>query len=37
VLWVSGNREEAKAVWDKALKLEPDHHYLRQVIDRYIR
>lgn len=37
VLWVSGNKEEAKAVWDKALKREPDHHYLRQVVDRYIR
>ena len=37
VLWVIGKRSEAKAVWNKALSLEPDHKYLRQVIERYLK
>lgn len=36
VLWAAGNKDEARAIWKEALKLEPDHKYLRQVIDRYL-
>lgn len=35
VLWVSGNHDEARRVWDRALKFAPDHEILRQTIKRY--
>lgn len=36
VLWVSGNREEAKVVWQKALKKSPDDALLQEIMDRFI-
>jgi tetratricopeptide (TPR) repeat protein len=36
VLWVSGNREEAKIVWQKALKKSPDDSLLQEIMDRFI-
>lgn len=35
VLWVSGNRKEAKKVWDTALKATPDNAHLQDVIERF--
>lgn len=34
-LWVIGQRAEAWQVWDEALTANPDHAYLKQVIERY--
>jgi tetratricopeptide (TPR) repeat protein len=36
VLWVSGNREEAKTVWQKALKKSPDDAFLQEIMERFI-
>jgi len=34
VLWVKGDKQEAKNVWEDALKNNPDDKKLREVIDR---
>ena len=34
VLWVSGNRDEARKVWEDALKLHPDNEVLQKTIKR---
>lgn len=36
VLWVSGNQEEAREVWQKALKKSPDDPKLLEVMQRFI-
>jgi tetratricopeptide (TPR) repeat protein len=36
VLWVSGAQEEAKEVWQKALKKSPDHPLLQETMHRFI-
>lgn len=36
VLWVSGNQEEARAIWKKALKKSPDAPALHSVMQRFI-
>jgi len=35
VLWVKGDKDEAKEIWDSALKLTPEHTYLLDVIQRF--
>lgn len=35
VLWVSDRKEEARKVWEEALKLSPDHKILNQTIERF--
>ncbi len=35
VLWVSGNRKEAKQIWDTALKTTPENTHLQDVIERF--
>lgn len=35
VLWTAGHRDEARAVWRKALKAHPDSAALKRVIDRF--
>ena len=35
VLWVNGHKEEAKKVWNDALKFAPDHKVLQQTIERF--
>lgn len=35
VLWVSGNRKEARQVWDTARKVTPDNMHLQDVIERF--
>lgn len=37
VLWVAGQPQEARAVWDEALKQWPDHKVLRQTIERFVK
>lgn len=34
-LWVNGDKEEAKKVWESALKLRPDDSHLLDVIQRF--
>ena len=34
VLWVTGNREEANQVWERALKDVPDSLHIKEVIQR---
>ncbi len=34
VLWIKGEREAARAVWDTALEADPNHDILRHVINR---
>lgn len=34
VLWARGKQEEAKQVWNEALKFAPDHKVLQQTIER---
>ena len=36
VLWVSGNQEEAKAIWQKALKKSPNDPLIEGVMQRFI-
>ena len=36
VLWVSGQREEALEVWQKALKKSPDDPVLQRVMQRFV-
>lgn len=35
VLWVSGRKDEARAVWEKALQHYPEHKILQQTIQRF--
>jgi len=35
VLWESGDRQEAKKVWDGALKDNPEHDALLTTIQKY--
>jgi tetratricopeptide (TPR) repeat protein len=35
VLWVTGDRDSAKALWEEALKATPDHELLLHVIERF--
>ena len=35
VLWVTGERDEARAVWSKALEMKPDSEILKNVIKRF--
>jgi len=37
VLWQLGRKDEARKVWDKALKFAPDHKVLQQTIERFTR
>lgn len=34
VLWVSGQKQEAKKIWNDALKLEPEHRLLKETMQR---
>lgn len=34
VLWTLGEKERARAVWDAATKIEPEHRVLRETIQR---
>ena len=36
VLWVAGNQDEARVVWQKALKKSPDDLTLQKVMQRFI-
>lgn len=36
VLWVSGNQEEAKSVWEEALKKTPNDPLIQKVMQRFI-
>jgi len=36
VLWVSGERDEARSVWNKALEFAPESEQLRSVMDRFL-
>ncbi len=35
VLWVSGNKKEASEIWQRGLKVKPDHPLLLNTIKRY--
>ena len=35
VLWVLGRRGEARAIWDAALKKDPDHEVLVETMERF--
>jgi tetratricopeptide (TPR) repeat protein len=35
VLWVSGQREEAKKIWRRSLAKNPDSRQLRQVQEKF--
>jgi tetratricopeptide (TPR) repeat protein len=37
VLWARGRKDEARQVWQDALKRTPDHSLLKQVIERFDR
>lgn len=37
VLWEEGRRDEARQVWDEALRRDPESDYLRETIERYQR
>lgn len=37
VLWVLGEHEQARAVWNAALSRDPDHRVLRETVDRLAR
>lgn len=36
VLWVSGGKDEAQAIWQDSLKKNPDNSYLQTVIKKFI-
>ncbi len=36
VLWMQGSKDEARKIWDGALRAHPDHESLRQLIKRFI-
>jgi tetratricopeptide (TPR) repeat protein len=35
VLWAAGKRDEARQIWEEALKFAPDHEVLQQTIQRF--
>jgi tetratricopeptide (TPR) repeat protein len=35
VLWSLGKKDEARAIWNRALAEDPEHEYLLRVLDRY--
>ncbi|HEY9051496.1 MAG TPA: tetratricopeptide repeat protein [Gammaproteobacteria bacterium] len=35
VLWVTGKKEEARQIWQRGLKVKPDHQLLLNTIKRY--
>lgn len=35
VLWQSGDKPGARAIWDKALKKDPEHRALKQVLEKF--
>ncbi|WP_303909381.1 tetratricopeptide repeat protein [Thiohalomonas denitrificans] len=35
VLWVSGERDQAREVWDQALEYAPEHELLQSVIEQF--
>ncbi|WP_217994955.1 tetratricopeptide repeat protein [Methylogaea oryzae] len=35
VLWIAGERAEAKSVWRKAAKRAPDNEYIRRVMEQF--
>ncbi len=35
VLWVSGRKEDARHVWEKAQEFAPDHKVLKQTIEKF--
>ena len=37
VLWVTGNEEQARVVWDEALDEDPNHDILNETIERLTR
>jgi len=37
VLWVSGKRDEARAVWDESLKSHPTNEVLQSTVNRFLR
>jgi len=36
VLWVTGNKEQARIVWEDALDNDPDHNILTETVERLI-
>ena len=37
VLWVQGAKEDAKRIWQSALRDNPDNEVLRQTMERFMR
>jgi hypothetical protein len=35
VLWVSGQRDEARRVWEEALKNHPENEALQETVKRF--
>ncbi|SCZ57904.1 tetratricopeptide repeat protein [Thiohalomonas denitrificans] len=35
VLWVTGQRDQAREIWDEALEYAPEHELLQNVIERF--
>jgi tetratricopeptide (TPR) repeat protein len=35
VLWMQGSKDEARKIWDDALRAHPDNESLRQLIKRF--
>lgn len=35
VLWAMGRKDEARAIWDRALEADPDHEYLLRVLGKH--
>jgi len=36
VLWVTGDRERAREVWERAEREHPDNHVLRETVERFL-
>jgi len=36
VLWTLGEKDNAKSVWDRALKSDPDHRVLNETVKRFL-
>lgn len=36
VLWVSGDTDGARAIWDSALKFDPNHPVLKKTLERFV-
>ncbi|OOZ38621.1 hypothetical protein BOW53_14880 [Solemya pervernicosa gill symbiont] len=37
VLWVSGEQDEARQIWKKAIDIEPDNKILKRVMERFLK